>query len=54
MMDADGKMTYADGTPTPEFDNLQERTCRERDGTRQAVDETGRDAALRPHPLQCL
>ena len=33
---------------------IQEPANRERDDIRPAVDETGRNAALRPHPLQCL
>ena len=113
LVDADCQVTYADGTPTPEFDkdariylenildkshplwqagaryqatyayvlspltdeirlvpsnrsaitpcaeqsfcnSLQEHTYRKRDGVRPALDETGRNAALRPHPRQCL
>ena len=91
MVDADGKMTYADGTPTPEFDkhaqiyleNILDKShplwqagaryqatyayvlspftdeirlvpYRERNGIRQAIDETRRNAALQSHPRQCL
>ena len=104
MVDAEGKVTYADGTPTPEFDKhaqnllenildkshplwqagaaviqatyayvlsplsdeirlvpsnhscflFKEHTDREQDDPRTAIDETGRNPALRPHPRQCL